>query len=226
NIFILTNKLSNKQLLWARKAISRKNKAQLENGKIRIGYFPGSNSHDMDFETISDVLLKIIKENKNVALMIVGPLSINGKFSEVKTQIERHPFVSMKKLSELILCADINIVPLEIDNPFCQSKSGLKFFEAGVLKIPTVATSTDSFCQIIDNGENGFLAKNNDDWHNYLTILIKNKELRDKIGARAQLTSLEKHTTQENHPETEEFVHFIKEKLMSPACKVHRNLQY
>lgn len=70
-------------------------------------------------------------------------------------------------------------------------------------------------CQIIENGENGFLAKNKDDWYNYLTLLIKNKDLREKIGAKAHCDSLEKHTTQQYNQDTDRFVKFIKEELLN-----------
>lgn len=212
-IFISTNKLSKKQIFWNQATLAKKKKIKLRSDQVRLGYFSGSKSHDKDFEAISDVLLHILKENKNLILMIVGYLNLNETFSEVNNQLEKYPFISLEKLPELILRADINIAPLEIDNPFCQAKSGLKFFEAGILGVPTVASNTDSFSQLIENWENGFLAKNKDDWFKYLTLLIKNKELREKLGARAQFDSLEKHTTQKNYPETEKLVEFIKEQL-------------
>ena len=217
NIFISYNKLNQKQVSQARKALVKKNKIKPNDGKVRIGYFSGSRSHDNDFETISNALLEILKENKDAVLMMVGHLDINGKFGEVRSQIEKFDFVSLKKLPELMLKADINIVPLEIDNPFCQAKSALKYFEAGLLEIPTVATATDSFKRIIENGRNGFLAENENDWRGYVGKLIKNKELRIKMGREAREDSLQKHTTQKIHPGTKKLAEFIREELKNLA---------
>jgi len=213
NIFISYNKLNKNQIKYAQQALSKKEKIKPNDGKIRIGYFSGSQSHDNDFETISNVLLEILKENKDAVLMTVGQLDINGKFGEVRSQIEKFDFIPLKKLPELMLKADIDIVPLEINNPFCQAKSALKFFEAGLLEIPTVAAATDSFEKVIKNGENGFLAEDENDWREYITKLIKEKELRIKIGRKAKEDSLRKHTAKKIHSDTKKLAEFIKSEL-------------
>jgi glycosyltransferase involved in cell wall biosynthesis len=45
-----------------------------------------------------------------------------------------------------------------LDNPFSQSKSEIKFMEAALLGIPTVASPTQAFQHAIISGENGYLA--------------------------------------------------------------------
>lgn len=209
-VFVSGNKLNAKQLKWANKAFVNKSQIKENDGKIRIGYFSGSRSHDNDFDTIANVLLNILKENPNVILMIVGHLKLNEKFDSVKSQIEHHSFVKMNKLPRLILRSDINIAPLEMDNPFCQAKSALKFFEAGILEVPTVATNTDSFASMISNGNDGFLASNNKEWHDSLKKLIDDEDLRKKIGKNAKKTSLAYCT---NTKETSNYVEFLKTQI-------------
>lgn len=213
NIFVSENKLNREQVLRAEKALAKKEKLKPKDGKIRIGYFSGSKSHDADFETVSNAILKILKENRKAVLMIVGHLNVNGNFSEVKNQIENRAFVPLKKLPELIALSDINIIPLEIDNLFCQAKSGLKFFEAGLVDVPTIATATAPLQKMIENEKNGFLAENEGDWKKYLQLLISDKDLRERIGGQARIDSLEKHTTQKIHPETEKLAEYLKNKL-------------
>lgn len=212
NIFISYNKLSDKQIFWANNALNKKDKIKPKDGKIRIGYFSGSKSHDNDFETISKVLLKILKENKKAVLMLAGHLDVNKDFFEVKDQIEKIDFVPIKRFSELLLRADINIAPLESDNPFCQSKSALKYFESGLVGVPTVATATKSFRKVIDNGKNGFLAESEDGWYEYLKELIENKELRESMGKRAKEDSFSRYASG-NEGRTSDFVEFIKKYL-------------
>jgi len=210
-IFVSYNKLSKNQINWAKNVLRKKMKIKPNDKKIRIGYFSGSRSHDNDFETVSNVILKILKENKNVILMIVGHLKLNDKFKDVKNQVEKFDFVSLKKFPKLVARVDINIAPLEIDNPFCQAKSALKYFEAGLLEIPTVATATQSFKKVIKNKKTGFLAKNNEDWYNYLSLLINDESLRKKIGQQAGKDSLQNRTTQETHADSIELVKLIKQ---------------
>lgn len=213
NVYVSENKLNKKQAYWAEKALKKKEKIKVGDGKIRIGYFSGSKSHDADFEAVSDVILKILQEDSNVILMVVGHLNIDGKFSVVKNQIERHSFVPLRKLPQLILLADINIIPLEIDNPFCQAKSGLKFFEAGLVEVPTIASSTEPLRQIIENEKSGFLAETENDWEKYLKLLIGDQDLRIQIGSQAKIDSLEKYTTQKIHPGTEKLAKYMSRKI-------------
>src|SRR4030067_1460609 len=208
-VFILRNKLAMDQIKYADMVFSKRNEIKPKDGKIRIGYFSGSKSHDRDFGSISDILFEILKKNKNVVLMIVGFLTPDKKFTEIKGQIECHSFVSIKKLPELIMRSDINIAPLEIDNPFCNAKSELKFFEAGILEIPTVASSTDAFRYAINDGVNGFLAFNKHQWKVGIERLIEDKERRESIGKQARLDTLKRHTVVGKHPTTELFVEFL-----------------
>lgn len=208
-VFILRNKLALDQIKYAQLAFFKRNGIKPKDGIIRIGYFSGSKSHDKDFGSISDVLIEILKKYKNVVLMIVGFLTLDKKFTEIRSQIECHPFVSVKKLSELILRSDINIAPLEINNPFCNAKSELKFFEAGILGIPTVASATDAFKYAINDGVNGFLACNKHQWKAGIERLIEDKELRKSIGKQSRIDTLKRHTVVGKHPETELFVEFL-----------------
>lgn len=212
-VFVVKNKLNKKQLAWAQEALLKKNELKKNDGKIRIGYFSGSRSHDMDFDTVSEVLLKILRENKNVILMIVGHLELNGKFQEFSQQIESYPFVPMNKLSELLLLSDINIAPLEIDNPFCQGKSALKFMEAGALEVPTIASATDSFRQVIIDNTNGLLASTIEDWEKYLILLISDEAVRQRIGKQARADILARYTTESRDSESDVFAFFSESHL-------------
>ena len=72
--------------------------------------------------------------------------------------MKKHPFASWEKHLENIAGVDINIAPLEIGNPFCESKSELKFIEAGIVGVPTVAAATQTFREAIEDGVDGFVA--------------------------------------------------------------------
>jgi glycosyltransferase involved in cell wall biosynthesis len=218
-VFVSYNRLGSEQIVLARETLAKRNQLKINDGKIRIGYFSGSKSHNKDFNTITDVMIKILRENANAILMVVGHLDLDEKFSQVATQIERIAFVSVQKLPELILRADINIAPLEINNPFCQAKSALKFFETGLLEIPTVASATPDFRRCIRNGENGFVAENNADWEDFLTRLVQNKNLREEIGRQAKKDALKNHNAA-NKQEIEEFVEFIRSDLKNHSLAI------
>ena len=62
--------------MWklSQKALN-KNCNKTKNESIIIGYFSGSITHDSDIEMIKDALIKILNENKNVQLLLLGELS-------------------------------------------------------------------------------------------------------------------------------------------------------
>ncbi|MGN5480570.1 glycosyltransferase [Cupriavidus basilensis] len=79
---------------------------------------------------------------------------------------------------------------------FARAKANWKFFEAGLLGIPTVASATDTFVRVIENGINGFIPDTADAWHSALSELIESRDRRVEIGARARETALERFAIQ------------------------------
>lgn len=77
--------------------------------------------------------------------------------------------------------ADILLAPL-INNKFNLSKSNLKLLEASARHIPIITSDIKTYSEIITHSINGYLASNINDWKKYLTRLIKDKELRIRIG--------------------------------------------
>lgn len=208
-IFVVYNTLGMNQVAIAKRALASKVQKR-QDGFVRIGYFSGSHSHNRDFESVTPVLLRILRERQDVKLVLVGHLDVPELLAPVKSQIERIPFVPLLQLPALILSTDINIAPLEKENPFCQAKSALKFLEAGILGIPTVAAMTGDFVRCIRQGENGFVAQVNDEWYIYLMRLIKNREFRERIGVQARKDILAAHTTQSRRVDAEKLVAFLR----------------
>ncbi len=139
-VFIVPNKLSDDDLKIADKIIKYKTLnikqcyvLHAPCSMIKIGYFSGTKSHDRDFATIADALVDIMKKFPDVRLVLAGPLDTGQKLVGYESRIRRLAYVPRKINFENIASVDINIVPLEIGDPFCESKSELKFFEAGIL---------------------------------------------------------------------------------------------
>jgi hypothetical protein len=73
-----------------------------------------------------------------------------------------------------------------LDNPFSQSKSEIKFMEAALVGVPTIASPTDAFSSAIRSGENGLLAGNPQEWLDGLLWLAGETSEREKLGAAAR----------------------------------------
>ncbi len=181
---VLHNHLDQNSLNQGKNIYKEKQKKDIKN-QIIIGYFPGTKTHQIDFETIKKPLFEVLKKHPSIKLKIVGELSTKDIPENIKHQIFFHQRVPYKKLMSLYSNIDINLAPLEINNDFCEAKSELKYFFAGACGIPTIATDTKAFRHAIINNKNGFLCKNEKDWKKYLNYLIKNKNQIQKTGDQA-----------------------------------------
>ena len=160
--------------------------------KVIIGYSSGSITHNDDFEMVLPSLLKLIKKYDNVYLKIIGVLTLPDELKPYKDRIELHSFVNYKNLPALLRSIDINLAPLR-DTFFNKAKSSIKWMEAGLVKIPTVASDVGNFHDCITDGHDGILAKENE-WFEKLEQLVTNVELREKIGNNAYKTVRTKFT--------------------------------
>ncbi|MDI6778181.1 MAG: glycosyltransferase [Patescibacteria group bacterium] len=197
-VFVSKNKLSLKDLEIVENIFPKVEPSEKNKG-LRIGYFAGTKGHDKNFATIENALVKILEKYPKAKLVLAGPLNISDKFDEYKNQIERLPFASRRDHFQNISDVDINIIPLEKSDPFCESKSELKFFEAGILGVPSVAVNNQTYREAIEDGESGFLAGSDDEWANKLERLIEDRELRKQVGKEAREKSLREYTTKNSH---------------------------
>jgi glycosyltransferase involved in cell wall biosynthesis len=76
---------------------------------------------------------------------------------------------------------DIGIMPLTTDC-WAEGKCGYKILKYMANCIPVIASNTGFNKEIIINSVNGFLANNDNEWLEYLSELIENEKLREKIG--------------------------------------------
>jgi glycosyltransferase involved in cell wall biosynthesis len=184
--FVISNFLNDEQINKA-KEINSKPKSRKQPEFI-LGYFAGTKTHDRDFEIIADQVIQIFEEFPEVKLMIVGHLNLPASFNKYSKRIKQHGLKDYLALQELISEVDINLAPLVI-NDFTNCKSELKFFDAGLVRVPTIASPSFAFEQAIKDHENGLLAKENQ-WYEKIKLLITDKNLYNKISEAAYETSI------------------------------------
>src|SRR5208282_2466584 len=109
--------------------------------------------------------------------------------------LQLFPFVPWRELPGLLLQADINLAPLEGHNVFTECKSELKYLEAGLLSIPTVASPVGGFATAIKHGQTGFLCGGTTEWQVTLSALIEQPALRESVGENARQDVLANHVT-------------------------------
>ena len=156
---------------------------------VKIGYFSGSISHNENFELIKPAIKQLLKKYSNVQLHIVGILDIPKDMKPFENQIVTHNYVDWDKLPALISEVDINLAPL-VDSIFNRAKSEIKWIEAALVKVPTVASKIGAFSDMVIDGETGLLATD-DQWFDKLEALVLAPESRQKLAESAYRVVLE-----------------------------------
>lgn len=166
---------------------------QSGNGRVVIGYASGTPTHNRDFEMIRPALQEVMRRCPRVDLSLIGPLELGTGWEGLEGRIMRQGLIPWRELPGRLCGFDINLAPLVADNPFSQSKSEIKYMEAGMLGIPTVASPTDAFAYAIRQGENGYLASSEDEWVNTVLRLAEDSDLRRRTGEQARQAVMENH---------------------------------
>jgi glycosyltransferase involved in cell wall biosynthesis len=152
---------------------------------VIIGYASGTPTHGRDFAVIKPALQRILQQYPQTELWLIGPLNPGKDWGSLAGRVRQIPLVPWRKLPEYLVQLDINLAPLLLDNPFSQSKSEIKYMEAALVRVPTIASPTDAFKYPIHSGENGFLAANVSEWIETLSNLVEGADVRQQIGERA-----------------------------------------
>ncbi|MDC0825638.1 rhamnan synthesis F family protein [Lactococcus petauri] len=164
--------------------------------KIKIGYFSGSITHNENFEMIKPAIMQILEKYPHVELHLVGYIDLPQDLKKYTEQIIMNDYVDWKELPRLISQMDINLAPL-VDSVFNRAKSEIKWLEAALVKVATVASHLGSFEEMISDDVTGLLAQPNE-WYEKLEILIENPDKRQRIAEAAYGFVLE-NCTVKNH---------------------------
>lgn len=165
---------------------------------VVIGYM-GSVSHADDLNMVLPSIKKVMEKYPNVGFQLMGQLTVKDAkrvFKDWPQSIRKRMFMIQPTGNQtdfpLHLANqpwDIGIAPL-VDTPFNRSKSHIKWMEYSMYKIPTVASRVYPYYkdvlgkETIKDGETGLLVYDHE-WVDKLSLLIENKELREKIGKNA-----------------------------------------
>jgi glycosyltransferase involved in cell wall biosynthesis/SAM-dependent methyltransferase len=193
--FVLPNGFAADTHVASRLAVRRR-RAEQDDGLIRIGYALGTRTHQRDFGPAAEAIGTILHRHSRCRLVLFRDATTGQPMLDLREfpglrrqsdQIEWRDLVPLAALPDELARFDINIAPLETGNPFCEAKSELKYFEAALAGVCTVASPTDPMRQAIRNGETGILADTPDAWHEALRALVEDADLRKRLAHAAYL---------------------------------------
>jgi glycosyltransferase involved in cell wall biosynthesis len=185
---------------WWRSRLAVRRRAHEDcDGLIRIGYASGTRTHQKDFAVVAPAIARVLRDNPSARLVLFRDpnggegIVVADEFEElhaVAEQIEWRDKVALPDLPAELARFDINLAPLEVGNPFVEAKSELKYWEAALAGVPTVASPTGPYKRAIEHGRTGYLAGNDEEWAEHLAALVKDPGLRARIAHHAYLDTL------------------------------------
>jgi glycosyltransferase involved in cell wall biosynthesis len=194
---VVYNTVSAEMVRGAEEALERR--SAIDEGTrgqtVTIGYLSGTPSHNRDFAEAADAVVWALETYPEVRFLLVGRVDLDRRFDRFGARVMKVPKQRFHALATITARIDINLAPLERDNPFTECKSSVKFLEAGLLGVPTIASPRGDFVRVLEHGLNGLLAEGATAWQDALRTLIESPARRRELGLVAQSHVRERHTT-------------------------------
>ncbi len=149
-----------------------------KNDPIIIGWI-GSPSTFKYMQSLSNVFEEL-KSKFPIELHIIGATE------KLKFKGSTHYF-NWSEADEVAMISnfDIGIMPLE-NTPWELGKCAYKLIQYMGCGLPVVASSVGMNKEVINNGVNGFLVENNNEWIDKLSLLIHDVNLRKEFGENSR----------------------------------------
>ncbi len=168
----------------------------------------GSYSTVQHFDTLRSVMPRLA-QTRSFSLRVIG----TPHYELPGVDVTALPWKSETEVADLSRI-DIGVMPLP-DDQWSKGKCGLKALQYMALGIPTICSPVGVNREIIQDGENGFLAESEEEWIEKLTRLVDSPQLRQRLGEAGRITVEEKYSASVQAPR----VH----RIMQEAIAVNRH---
>ncbi|HEX8284185.1 MAG TPA: glycosyltransferase family 4 protein [Pyrinomonadaceae bacterium] len=156
----------------------------------------GSYSTVQHLLTLSGALRRLA-ERERFRLRVIGSPGM-GLDALGGLEVESVPWRSETEVEDL-RPIDVGVMPLPEDR-WSKGKCGMKALQYMGLGIPTVCSPVGVNSEIIRDGENGLLARDEAEWVEKLGLLLRSPELRGRLGRAGRATVEESYSARAQAP--------------------------
>lgn len=160
-------------------------------GKVVLGWIGGAHHSLSNLRMLVPVFETLIKDGVPFKFKIVGVLGsqdVRDTFQKVAgLDVEFVDSLDWAKEGEIQKANrsfDVGLCPLLV-NEDNEARCSLKVLDYMAAELPVVISDIGEHKYFVDHGVNGFLVNTTEEWIKYLTSLIRNKKLRQRIGRAA-----------------------------------------
>lgn len=140
------------------------------------------------FLDLIETVFKQLSERVNFKLKVIG----NFEYELEGVNLEVIQWSAENEVADL-QTFDIGVYPLPIDD-WVLGKSGLKAIQYMAFGLPTVATNVGTTPMLIEHDVNGILVKTDEEWIDALEALVKDANLRKRLGQEARKSAVENYS--------------------------------
>lgn len=153
---------------------------QPKSGELRVGWI--GTPFTLKYVMNLSVTLQKLSRSHSFRLVLIGVdhYALDNVCVEVKKWDYDSEVADLKSL-------DIGIMPLT-DEEWSRGKCGIKLLQYMAAGVPAVASPVGINAEIIRDGENGFLAANEQEWTEKLSRLASDPDLRARLGREGRRT--------------------------------------
>lgn len=154
--------------------------------KIPTIIWEGTNASMHQIKVVLEGLITL-QEMHNFSFIILSNI-YNKKdedfISYLKNEGLKFTFVewTLENFKKILTEVDIAIAPIDVTKKFNRAKPYNKIISYWAYKLPIVASSIQSYTEIVTQGEDGFICKNQEEWIKSLSTLLTDISLRKKMG--------------------------------------------
>ncbi len=196
--YVNANALSQRALALA-EPVYRRRIAATPGSSLTLGYFSGwPKAHESDLMVALPAVRRVLHEVQGARLRIVGHFDRAALPDDLRDRIDLAPFVPYERLFKEIARVDVNLAPL-VNNPHRRAKSAVKFLEAALVGVPTVASNLEPY-RIINHGRTGLLVADDEGWYASIMALAVDPMRRRAMGEAARDYVVQHETTQARAP--------------------------
>ena len=153
-----------------------------------LGYSSGTTTHDADLALVAPALKDFLRAHREARLVLCGPVRPPRSLDEVSGQVDRRGFVALDRHVARLASFHLNLAPL-IEGLFNESKSSIKWSEAALVDVPTLASGSAPFRESVEHGVTGMIAAGVEEWRALLEDAILQPERIARMGRAARLSA-------------------------------------
>lgn len=168
----------------------------LPGGKPIIGWLGTGPEHLQNFPVLVSALGRLAArkdtpftfvligafENKKVYDLFRGIPDLDVRF--IDRLVYTDPLSAPREIQKFT----IGVVPHQSEGVWNKGKTSMKVLEYMACAVPTVVSAFGEMPYIVEDGVNGFIASSEDEWVEKLTLLLKDRALRERLGRAGQET--------------------------------------